>query len=134
MNDELIQIRSAIPNFAGFADVPARRLSDQQVRAWVGERLAALREREPRATDGSDFEDAIVHCQFGDQHVIKALEDGRFGEPERVAVLEAEDIRLLTIAAGADTVTSDGVSAFVAAVREALLRRNAAIVALDSKR
>jgi len=134
MGDDLIQIRSTIPGFAGFADVAARRLSDQQVRAWVGERLAALRERVPLGAALGDFEDAIVHCQFGDQHVIKALEDSRFGEPERVAVLEAEDTRLIVAASGSETVTSEGVAAFVAAVREAIRQRNAAILSLDSKR
>jgi hypothetical protein len=134
MSDEMIQVRSAIPGYAGFADVTARRLTDQQVRAWVGERLALVGERIPLGDAADAFEDAIVHCQFGDQHVIKALENEAFAAPDRAAALEADDGRLLTAASGADAVTSTDVAAFVAGVRDALARRNAAILGSDSKR
>jgi hypothetical protein len=128
MSDELIQVRTAIPGYAGFDDVSARRLSDQQVRAWVGERLAALSERLPLGDAASAFDDALLHCEFGDQRVIKALDDSRFATPELAARLEAEDGRLLTAAAGAGTVDAAGLDAFIGGVREALRRRTDAII------
>jgi hypothetical protein len=133
MTDEMIQVRTAITDYAGHVDVHARRLADQQVRAWVGERLAALRERLPIPSDlAAAFEDLLLHCQFGDQHVIKAIEDNRFADPEHVAVLEAEDSKLLTLAAGADRVDAAGLPALVAALQATFRERTAAI--LGSKR
>jgi len=134
MSDELIQVRTAIPGYAGFGDVAARRLTDQQVRAWVGEQLALVRERIPLGAAADDFEDAIMHCQFGDQHVIKALESDAFAEPDRAAAVEAEDGSLLTAASGADAVTSESVARFVAGVRVALAQRTTAILGFASKR
>jgi hypothetical protein len=128
MSDESIQVRTAIPGYAGFADVSARRLSDQQVRAWVGERLAALGQRLPLGDASTAFDDALLHCEFGDQRVIKALDDSRFAAPEVAAQLEAEDGRLLTAAAGAGTVDAAGLDAFIGGVRDALRRRTEAII------
>ncbi len=134
MSDEMIPVRSAIPGYAGFADVGARRLSDQQVRAYVGERLALVGERVPLGAVADDFEDAIIHCQFGDQHVIKSLENDAFAEPDRAAAVEAADGALLAAASGADAVTSESVARFVAGVRAALAQRNTAILGFVSKR
>jgi hypothetical protein len=134
-SDEMIQVRTAIPEYAGHADVQARRLADQQVRAWVGERLAALRERLPIPGDlAAAFEDLLMRCQFGDQRVIKTLDDARFADPEHVAALEAEDAKLLTLAADADRVDAAGLPALVAALRTAFDDRTAAIVGLGLKR
>ena len=131
MSDDLIQVRSAIPGYAGFADAPARRLTDQQVRAWVGERLAALGERLGPASAAA-LEDLIVHCQFGDQRVIKALEDNRFSEPGRSAKIEADDARLVAAAMPSDRVDAAGLAGFIAGVQDALRRRNDLIVGLKS--
>jgi len=130
MSDEMIGARSAIPGYAGHADTHARRLADQQVRAWVGERLAALRERLPLDGATEVFDDVIFHCEFGDQHVIKALEDARFGEAAPSAALEAADDRLLVAAASADTIDGAGLPAFLAGLRDAFAQRTATIVAL----
>jgi hypothetical protein len=131
MHEEMIEIRTAIPAYPGHADAHARRLADQQVRAWVGERLAALRERLPIPPDlAAAFEDLLFHCQFGDQHVIKALEDDRFAGAEHVAVVEAEDAKLLGAAVAADRVDAAGLPAFQATLQAAFTERTATIVAL----
>jgi len=129
----MISVRSAIPGYAGFADPIARRLSDQQVRAWVGERLAALGQRLPDAFATPGFEETLERCQFGDQHVIKALEDGRFADADHVAAVEAEDAQLLTSAARAEAVDAAGIAALIAEVSAAIRHRADAIVALRSR-
>ncbi len=126
----MIQVRTTIPGYAGHDDAAARRLSDQQVRAYVGERLAELRDRLGAAVDTAVFDDALVHCQFGDQQVIKALEDAHFGEPDTVAAVEAEDERVLAAITGSGRVDATGSASFITAVRDALVARIAAIVAL----
>ena len=130
MTDEMTQVRSFIPAYAGHADASARRLADQQVRAWVGERLAALRERLPLDGVSAAFEDVLVHCQFGDQQVIKALEDDSFAAPDHVAVIEAEDTAVLAAAAEAERVDAGDVPAFITNLQTIFRHRSAAIVAL----
>jgi hypothetical protein len=128
MSDELTQIRAAIPAYAGHADAAARRLSDQQLRAAVGERLAAVRERLPGGPAAAALDELVMHCQFGDQHVIKALESDRFAQPALVAELEAEDAHVLAAAAGSESVDATGLPAFIEALDAAFRRRNEALV------
>jgi hypothetical protein len=130
MSEELTQIRATIPSYAGHDDAMARRLSDQQLRASVGERLAALRERLPAATRAAPFDELLLHCQFGDQHVIKALESDRFGEHALADGVEVEDAHVLAAVAGSDTVDAAGLPAFIAALDAAFRHRNETIVAL----
>jgi len=130
MSDEIIDVRTSVPGYAGHADVVSRRRSDQQVRAWVGERLAALRERLPLDGATAAFDDALFHCQFGDQHVIKALEDAHFGDDATAAAVETEDAQLIAAAAGSERVDAAGLSAFITRVSDALRERTAAILAL----
>jgi hypothetical protein len=111
--------------------VESRRLADQQVRAWVGERLAALDERLALTGEAATmFGDVLYHCQFGDQHVIKALEDPRFGEPPNVAAVEAEDTAVVASAAGSEQVDAAEAPAFIAGVDAAMRHRTATIVGL----
>jgi hypothetical protein len=130
MSDEMIDVRTSVPGYAGHADVISRRRSDQQVRAWVGERLAALRERLPLDGTTEAFDDALFHCQFGDQHVIKTLEDAHFGDDATAAAVEAEDAQLIAAAAGSERVDAAGLAAFITGVSDALRARTAAIIAL----
>ncbi len=130
MNEELTEIRRSIPDYAGIDDVPARRLSDQQVRAWVGERLATLRERlaPDLGTAAAALDDVILRCEFGDQRVIRAIETQRFDDPAFAERLSAANARLIGAAAGSESVGAAGVAAFVAAVDAALTSRIEAIL------
>ena len=71
-----------MPDYAGHADAAARRLSDQQVRAWVGEQLVDLEDRLPVERGPRAVEALLMRCEFADQHVIHAIEDDRFGAGE----------------------------------------------------
>jgi hypothetical protein len=95
MSEELAAGAAVVPGYAGHADMPARRLSDQQVRAWVGELLAALRDRVPLEGYAERVEALLMRCEFADQHVIHAIEDNRFAEPENAAALEEYDRKLI---------------------------------------
>ncbi len=126
----MTEIRGFIPAYAGRADAPARRLADQQVRAWVGERLAAVRDRLPAGPASPVLDDVILHCEFGDQHVIKALEDERLGLDDAAAVIERADRTLLQTAADSESVDAAGLAAFVERLQALFRDRAAAIVAL----
>jgi hypothetical protein len=95
---------SLVPGYAGHADASARRLSDQHVRAWVGERLAELRERVPFDGQADRVEALLLRCEFADQHVIRAIEDDRFAHPEYAAAAEEGDRKLIAAAKALPTV------------------------------
>lgn len=95
---------SIVPGYAGHADAVARRLSDQQVRAWVGELLAELRDRVPLDGQADRVEALLMRCEFADQHVIHAIEDDRFAQPDYVAAVEDVDRKLIAAAKPLPTV------------------------------
>jgi len=129
MSEDRIGPAALIPDYAGHADARARRLSDQQVRAWVGEILAGLRER--IALDGltERFEALLMRCEFGDQRVIRAIEDDCFGEPEVAAEVETLDRALLEAADGGRSAEAASLGALVEALERAFDARAAAIAA-----
>lgn len=118
-----------VPGYAGHADAIARRLSDQQVRASVGEMLAELEERIPIDAVRDRFEAVLLHCEFADQHVIKAIEDNRFAEPDKVRLVEDVDRRLIEVANRGRNIEPAGLSALLEELERAFKERSAAIEA-----
>jgi hypothetical protein len=118
-----------VPGYAGHADARARRLSDQQVRAWVGEMLANLRERVPADGYSERLEALLMQCEFSDQHVIKAIEDDRFAQPELVELVEDCDRKLIAAANPGPKTAPDGVPALLEALETAFKERSEAIEA-----
>jgi hypothetical protein len=118
-----------IPGYAGHADARARRLSDQQVRAWVGEMLADLRDRIPLDGYRDRFEALLMRCEFGDQHVVKAIEDNRFAEPDLVELVEACDRKLIAAANLGRETRPDGLGALIEALETAFNERSEKIEA-----
>jgi hypothetical protein len=119
MSDDVSALHALIPAYAGHADAVARRLCDQQVRAFAGEALVDLQERLPIAPVQDRFDALLMRCEFGDQHVIKALEDDRFAADEAAAAIEGCDRHLVEVAARARTVAADGLAGFIADLERA---------------
>jgi hypothetical protein len=135
MSDASDALRTLVPAYAGHADAAARKLSDQEVRAVVGELLAALAERlGPAALQDpavqERFDDLLLHCEFGDQHLMRTLGGDRFGEPEIAARIEADDRALLETAARAPAVTVPELAGFLADLAGAFDRRSATVARL----
>jgi hypothetical protein len=135
MSDAADALRALVPAYAGHADAAARKLSDQEVRAVAGELLAALAERlgpaafqDPAVQER--FDDLLLHCEFGDQHSMRALDGERFGEPEIAAQIEADDRALLETAARAPEVTAPKLAGFLADLARAVDRRSATVARL----
>jgi hypothetical protein len=129
MNEDLTRPRGLVPGYAGHADPQARYLSDQQVRASVGEMLADLGER--LASDGlrDALEALLLRCEFGDQHVIRAIQDDRFGEPELAELVEACDRKVVEAADRVKTSEADDLPAALAALAQAFDDRSSRIEA-----
>ena len=118
-----------VPGYAGHADASARRLSDEQVRAWVGEMLVDLQDR--LALDGvrERVDALLLRCEFADQHVIHAIEDDRFAEPDMAGVIEAYDRKLVEAARGCTTTAAEELTVLIETLERAFDERAAAIAA-----
>lgn len=129
MNEDLTPRGELVPGYAGHADPQARFLSDQQVRAWVGETLARLAERLPAGGPRDDLEALLLRCEFGDQHVIRAIQDDRFGEAELAELVEACDRNVVAAADAVETAGPDGLAAALELLAAAFDERSARIEA-----
>jgi hypothetical protein len=121
--------RALVPGYAGHDDAIARRLSDQQVRAWVGELLTDLQDRLPLDGVRERVDDLLMRCEFADQHVVHAIEDERFGGPELAALVEDYDRKLIAAAAACPTVTAEGLGGLLDAIEGAFADRATGIAA-----
>jgi hypothetical protein len=127
MSDDAAVPAPPVPGYAGHADEVARRLSDQQVRAWAGELLAGLRERLPPGEARERLDSLLVRCEFGDQHVVRALEDESFSRPELVALVESYDHKVVDAAKAAAAAPPEEVMAALGVFERFFDERTAAI-------
>jgi hypothetical protein len=130
MNDDLAALRTVIPQYAGYHDLDAQRLADRQVRAYLGESLIGLRDDGLDAALAARLETLIEHCEFGDQHVIRAIERAELSQPDREATVEAQDRRLIDLAQKAPAIEPSAAAAFIGEIETAFHERNATILAL----
>jgi hypothetical protein len=119
-----------VPGYAGHADAIARRLTDQQVRAHVGEILADLADRLPIDAVRERYDALLMRCEFANQHVIRAIEVDRFAEPAAAAAVEEYDRKLVAAAEACKTVDAGGLPACLDGLERAFDERGAGIEAL----
>jgi hypothetical protein len=129
MSEDAASRALPVPDYAGHGDAVARRRSDQQVRAWVGELLVDLQDRLPLDGVRARVEALLMRCEFADQHVIRAIEDDRFGADDFAAEIENYDRKLVAAAEGCRTVTAPGLNALIDAIEGAFADRAAGIEA-----
>src|SRR5579864_739110 len=68
-------LRARIPGYAGLSDAQGRRLADEQVRAYVGERLAALRDGSALPeSDQTRLERLMLRAQFANQQAFHGFD------------------------------------------------------------
>jgi hypothetical protein len=118
-----------VPGYAGHGDARARHLSDQQVRAWVGEQLADLQERLAVEDLREQLDALLLRCEFADQHVVHAIEDDRFALAEFAAAIEDYDRKLIEAAAACSTVAAAEILGLIEAIESAFAERSAGIAA-----
>ena len=100
--DDLEFLRGRVPGYADYADEDARHAVDKQMRAFLGEALALVRDRlAPDGPLGDRLEGLLLRCEFSDQRVIRATNHAVIGgsladrvhELDRQLVEMAERIR-----------------------------------------
>ena len=109
--DPLDFLREKIPNFQGFDDEGARRLSDELVRAYAGEALADLQQRlGDVAVANERLSKILLRCEFANQIALKQFESAELDETrtERIASADARVIELADNANAVDAASLDG--------------------------
>lgn len=129
MSEDVTAQPALVPGYAGHGDAAARRRSDQQVRAWVGELLVDLGDRLPLEGVRERVDALLMRCEFADQHVVHAIEDDRFAEPGLAAALEDYDRKLVAAAGASSTAAPDELSGMLAAIERAFDERASGIAA-----
>lgn len=112
------QIQSVIGGFAGYQDEEHRRISDEQIRAFVGERLVALPAPTVDALSGSElerYERLLMRCEFVNQLAFTRFKDAT--AQEWIDGVAAADLRLVSAAQTGD----------LAQIESAFDRRDAAM-------
>jgi hypothetical protein len=125
--DPLAYVRRSIDHFPGYLDETDRRLSDELVRAYLGERLAQLKDRlSPLDTVlESRFDDLLMRTGFTNQQAFKAFE---YAKLDGVAVngVATADATAIDTADRAASIDATAVAGYLDDVGHALDARNAA--------
>lgn len=110
----LVELRGRIPSYAGYNDAENRHLADQQLRAWVGERLAALDGRLGLSSGdlASGFELLLRTCEFGDPRILMELEKRDFDAAELADVYRT-DLEIIDFAQRSDAIETADAPAFL---------------------
>lgn len=118
-------IKSRIANFAGYDTEEGRRLADEQIRAYVGERLAAIPLDGLDAATREAYDRALLRCEFLNQQAFVAFES--CATPAQIDAVIGRDVRLLD---AADRLADDGeLDTRIADIDRAFLDRDAAMSA-----
>ncbi|MFN2448394.1 MAG: hypothetical protein ABR508_01185 [Candidatus Baltobacteraceae bacterium] len=126
----LERIKDRIGAFAGYETADGRRLADEQVRAYAGERLAALGAGALEALKPEErerYDRVLLRCEFRNQQTFSIFETGP--GPQRIAALLDADALLLDAAASLQASGGPNLGARLRDVEAAFEKRDSAMTA-----
>lgn len=126
--DALERIRSFIEGFAGYEAAEQRRLSDEQIRAFVGEVLAQLPAVEIDnlpAAERACYDRVLLRCEFINQDVFRIFDSDP--TQQRIAATLFADVQVVEAAAALREVQNATLDGVLARLSEAFDRRDAAM-------
>ena len=102
---DAMELKAMIPQFPGYLDEAARRLSDELVRSYAGEALAGLmdRLRPLEAPMEARFDALLMRAGFANQSAFRGYGSAVLS-PERSAAMLGADTLLVTLAQRAASV------------------------------
>ncbi len=121
-------IRSLIPDFAGYEDIEKRRVADEEVRAFVGERLAELAEALVESFSPEEralYDRVLLRSEFLNQPAFRVFEDKP--TPERINALLEADAELLAAAQDLENANRENIGDILRRFEEAFDKRDAAM-------
>lgn len=130
MEQTLVDIRTRIPDFAGYDDEVTRRRADEQIRAIVGEALALTYEKHrdyfEDAAVTEAYDGLILRCEFTNQDVFKSFEYEKLSEQQRAGIARADEA-LISKALEAPDVTKESLLEYLHQLVAAFDAREAAL-------
>lgn len=127
--DALERIRSIISGFAGYEEPAQRRLSDEQIRGFVGEALAQLPAVEIdalTAEERSCYDGVLLRCEFVNQDVFRVFDGDP--TPQRVQATLVADADVIEMARVLREAAEQRPNGTLAALSEAFDKRDAAML------
>jgi hypothetical protein len=127
MEQPLDFLTEKIPNFPGYATDDDRKVSDELVRSYLGERLAEM-ETHPGISDDArkSVGDLLLRTAFTNQIAYKVYEESARTNDDFGAIAAA-DAATVRLADGAADVTADTVAQFIQQSAQALDGRDLAM-------
>ena len=107
-NDDLDFVRSHVEDYPAYDNERERHDSDLRIRAFVGERLTAARERLGAELDEATtktLDDVLMRCMFSDQVFVRKFEHARL-DATMTAALVRSDRSLIEFGKAAATATA----------------------------
>lgn len=126
--DPLARIRAIISGFAGYEEAPHRRLSDEQLRGFVGEVLAELPAVEIdglTADERSCYDRVLLRCEFINQDVFRIFDTEP--TPQRIEATLAADVELIEVASALRAERGSKPDGVLVALSDAFDKRDAAM-------
>jgi len=121
--DALAALRAKIPGFPGYEDADARRLSDEQVRAYLGEALAAIGPRLSCPDPLPErYESTLLRVEFMNHAAFGVYESATLDGAGSIA-MAAADLAAVDLAEVADAVDSASLGTYLDSVNAALDER-----------
>ena len=118
-------IRGDIPDFPGCEGEMECRLSDEQVRSYVGERLAGLDVEQMSAEEKQLYDRVLFRSEFMNQEAFRIFDENR--DDKRIASVLDADAALIAAAKMLDAPGGKFGDAFKA-INDAFDRRDAAML------
>jgi hypothetical protein len=104
--DATAALKGKLPGFAGYADLGARRVTDGKVRAYLGERLAALSVRlAPSGAAAERLNALILRTEFTDQQAQLYFDSATL-DASRLQAVATADLAAVELADRADSVSN----------------------------
>ncbi|HTV92330.1 MAG TPA: hypothetical protein VMG98_06405 [Verrucomicrobiae bacterium] len=118
--DALAALGAKIPGFPGYGDADARRLSDEQVRAYLGEAMAAIGPRLGSAEPLTERYDAtLLRAEFMNHTAFRVYESAKLDDAQTAAMAVA-DLAVAGLGDAAGAVDAESLDAYLDSVNAAL--------------
>ncbi len=131
--DPTATLRQHIAQFPGYEEEAGRRLADELVRSFLGEALAAMRDRlEPLSSDlETKIDDTIVRTGFANQRAFRPYEEGARLAKDFGAMAQA-DAAVVELADRSVSIDQAGLAGYLGEANAALDRRDEVMASYGS--
>jgi len=123
--DTTAVLSEKIPGFPGYADADSRRLADEEVRAYLGEALAALSDRLGPAVGplSERLESTLLRAEFMNHTAFKPFESANLDESHKSA-MAAADLAVVDLADRSTSVDAGSLASYLDAITAGLDARD----------